>query len=128
MNKKEVVTTPEASTYGLCYSPALKYGDVIYVSGQVGADEKGNIPATIQEQTVLAIENAKKLIDAAGSSLENVIMCQCFLQKNEDFAGMNEAYEKYFGGEHNMAPARVTVLAPPVDGRYLIEIVMIAGI
>ena len=85
MNKKEVVTTPEASTYGLCYSPAVKYGDVIYVSGQVGADEKGNIPATIQEQTVLAIENAKKLIDAAGSSLENVIMCQCFLQKNEDF-------------------------------------------
>ncbi len=128
MSKKEAITLPGVSTGGLCYSPAIKYGDTIYVAGQVGMDVNGNIPESIQEQTALAIENAKKLIETAGSSLENVIMCQCFLQKQDDFSGMNEAYEKYFGGEHNVAPARVTVLAPALDKKYLIEIVMVAGV
>lgn len=127
MNKKEKITLPGAES-GLCYSPAIRYGDTLYVSGQVGMDEAGHIPSDIQGQTTVAIENAKKLIEAAGGSLDNVLMCRCFLQKKEDFDGMNEAYAKFFGGAHNTAPARYTVVAPPVDEAYLVEIAMIAGL
>lgn len=127
MSKKELITLPGAES-GLCYSPAIRYGDVLYVAGQVGMDEQGHVPADIQGQTAVAIENAKKLIEAAGGSLDNVLMCRCFLQKKEDFAGMNEAYAKFFGGGHNTAPARYTVIAPPVDDVYLVEIAMIAGL
>lgn len=127
MSKKEKIALPGMES-GLCYSPAIRYGDTLYVAGQVGMDEAGTIPADIQGQTAVAIENAKKLIEAAGGSLDNVLMCRCFLQKKEDFAGMNEAYAKYFGGTHNTAPARYTVIAPPVDEAYLVEIAMIAGL
>lgn len=127
MSQKEKITLPGAES-GLCYSPAIRCGETLYVSGQVGADAEGNIPKDIESQTAIAIENAKKLIEAAGGSLDNVLMCRCFLQKAEDFAGMNAAYARYFGGEKNIAPARYTVLAPPVDPQYLIEIAMIVAL
>lgn len=113
---------------GLCYSPAIAYGDTLYVSGQVGEDAQGYVPADIESQTKFAIQNAARLIEAAGSTLDNVLMCRCFLQRKEDFVGMNRAYELFFGGEHNIAPARYTVVAPPIDEKYLVEIAMIVGI
>lgn len=127
MSKKEKITLPGAES-GLCYSPAIRYGETLYVAGQVGEDSQGHVPADIQGQTALAIQNAQRLIEAAGSSLDNVLMCRCFLQRKEDFAGMNEAYAKFFGGTHNTAPARYTVVAPPVDDKYLVEIAMIVGL
>lgn len=127
MEKKEKVTLPGTET-GLCYSPAIRYGNTLYVAGQVGQDDQGRVPVGIEAQTELAIQQAKKLIEAAGGSLDNVLMCRCFLQKKEDFAGMNTAYSKFFGGKGSVAPARYTVVAPPVDEQYLVEIAMIAGL
>jgi len=127
MSKKEKITLPGAES-GLCYSPAIRYGETLYVAGQVGEDSEGRVPADIQGQTALAIQNARQLIEAAGGSLDNVLMCRCFLQRKEDFAGMNEAYAQFFGGTHNIAPARYTVIAPPVDEKYLVEIAMIVGL
>lgn len=127
MAQKEKITLPGAES-GLCYSPAVRCGSTLYVSGQVGADAQGNIPPDIEAQTALAIENAKALIEEAGGKLENVLMCRCFLQKAEDFSGMNAAYARYFGKEGDIAPARYTVIAPPVDERYLVEIAMIAAL
>lgn len=125
--KKECVAQPgtKLPTY---YSPAIRYGNTLYVSGQVGEDESGYIPADIESQTDLAIQNAKKLIETAGASLNNVLMCQCFIRNQADFSGMNAAYAKYFGGKHNLAPARYTIIAPPTDEKYLIEIAMIVGL
>lgn len=127
MRKKEKITLAGAEP-GLCYSPAIRYGETLYVAGQVGKDSRGYVPADIQGQTELAIRNAEKLIEAAGGSLDDVLICHCYLRKKEDFAGMNSAYAEFFGGEHNIAPARYTVLAPPVDDKYLVEISMIAGL
>ena len=53
-------------------------------------------------------------------------MCRCFLQKQEDFTGMNQAYFKYFGNAE-VGPARYTVVAPPVADCYLFEIAMFAA-
>lgn len=52
-------------------------------------------------------------------------MCRCFLQKQEDFAGMNQVYFKYFG-DAKVGPARYIVVAPPVADCYLFEIAMFA--
>ena len=125
--KKDCIIPP-GSEPSLCYSPAIRYGDTIYVAGQGGEDASGYIPADIEGQTELAIQNARKLLEAAGSSLDQVLMCQCFLRREADFSGMNAAYAKFFGGEHNTAPARYTIIAPPVDEKYLVEIAMIAGV
>ncbi len=127
MAKKEQISLP-GFVPTLPYSPVIRFGNTLYVAGQVGEDEDGNIPVTIGEQTSLAIENARKLIEAAGGSLDNVLMCRCFIRNPEDFNEMNEAYKKYFGGDHNVAPARYTVVAPPVYEKYLVEIAMIAGL
>ena len=127
MAKKEMIPVPGVVPKNP-FSPVIRFGDTLYIAGQVGEDENGNVPPTIQEQTALAIENSKKLIEAAGATLADVLMVSVYLKNGEDFAGMNEAYRKYFGGEHNMAPARFAVTAPPVADKYLIEIVMIAGL
>lgn len=127
MKEKEKIT-PEGIACSPFYSPAIRYGDILYVSGQVGEDATGYVPEGIEQQTELAILNAKKIIESTGGSLDHVLMCWCFLQKKEDCAGMNAAYSKFFGGEHNMAPARYTVEAPPVADKFLVEIAMVVGL
>lgn len=127
MCEKEPILLP-GEVPGLCYTPAIRYGNTLYISGQVGEDAQGYLPADIRGQTAVAIDNARRLVEAAGGTLDNVLMCRCFIQKKEDFAGMNEAYAQYFGGTHNIAPARYTVIAPPVDEKYLVEIAMIVGL
>ena len=97
MSKKEPVILPGDAVPAL-YSPAVRIEHTLYVSGQVGEDTQGCVPDGIEAQTALAIENAAKLIEAAGATLKDVLMCRCFLQKKEDFAGMNAAYSRYFGG------------------------------
>ena len=88
-------------------------------------DIQGNIPKGIEAQVELAIENARRILRAAGSDLDKVLMCRCFLQKQEDFAGMNQVYFKYFG-DAKVGPARYTVVAPPVADCYLFERAMFA--
>ena len=90
MSKKEPVILPGDAVPAL-YSPAVRIEHTLYVSGQVGEDAQGCVPDGIEAQTALAIENAAKLIEAAGATLKDVLMCRCFLQKKEDFAGMNAA-------------------------------------
>lgn len=125
--EKEYISAPGVGA-SYCYSPAIRYGNMIYVSGQVGIDENGNVPESAEAQTSLAIQNAEKLIAAAGGTLDKVLMCQCFVQNKDCFDGMNRAYSEYFGGSHNLAPARCTVIAPALDDKFLVEITMIAGI
>lgn len=124
---KERITLPGEENE-LPYSEAVRSGHTLYVSGQVGFAEDGTVPETIEEQTTLAIKNAEKVLAAAGATLDDVVMCQCFLQKKEDFAGMNAAYSQCFGGEGKIYPARYTVLAPPVEEIFLVEIAMIAEV
>ena len=112
-------------TYVPGFSQAVRFGNVLFVSGQVGEDIQGNIPKGIEAQVELAIENARRILRAAGSDLDKVLMCRCFLQKQEDFAGMNQVYFKYFG-DAKVGPARYTVVAPPVADCYLFEIAMFA--
>jgi reactive intermediate/imine deaminase len=104
---KEVLKVPGAVA-GLPFSPVVKVGNVLYLSGQIG-----NVPGTrqladtgIAGQTRQTLENIKATLTAAGSSMERVFKCTVFLASIADYAAMNAVYATYFSTE---PPARSTV-------------------
>ncbi len=109
----------------LPYSSAVvARGDFVYTSGHAGfVLETGEAPASIQAQTVQALENLKEVLEAAGTTLEHVVKVNVYLADVEDFAAMNEVYRRYFPHDR---PARSTVGAPLVRPDLLIEIEMVA--
>lgn len=124
--EKQKIETPLVSVPRKGISQAIRFGDILFVSGQVGEDVNENVPEGIEAQTEQAIENAKAIIEAAGATLDDVLMCRIFIQKMEDFQGMNRAYFKFFG-DQEAGPARYTVIAPPVSEKLLVEIAMYVG-
>ncbi len=90
-------------------SPAVRAGDLVYVSGQVptGADGKV-VEGGIEEQTTQVLENVKAALALAGCSLSDVVKTFVILQSASDFAAFNKVYGSYFPSE---PPARTTLEA-----------------
>ena len=104
---KQVISVP-TSLSGIPFSPGIKAGDYIFVSGQVGhVDEKGNAVKGIEAQTRQTLENMKRVLETGGTSLDDVVKTTVFLVKVEDFPKMNEVYKSYFTRDF---PARSTVI------------------
>ncbi len=119
---KKVIDIPNAPK--LPFSPAIKAGDYIFVSGQVGlVDADGKKLETVEAQTKQCLENIKKILAVAGSSLADVVKVTVFLSRLDDFAKMNEAYQGYFQKDF---PARTTAIAGLVHPRILVEIECVA--
>ena len=119
---KKVITIPGAPK--LPFSPAIRAGDYIFVSGQVGfVDAKGKEVKGIEPQIRLCLENMKRVLEAAGASLDDVVKVTVFLRNEEDFSKMNEIYQGYFPKDK---PARSTVVAGLVLPNMLIEMDCIA--
>jgi 2-iminobutanoate/2-iminopropanoate deaminase len=99
------------------YSPAVRAGGFIYVSGQVPIDPVTNTPVTgdVQAQTRQVLSNVQRILEGCGASLGDVVKCCVFLADVKDFAAMNEVYTEFFGAAR---PARTTigVAALPLDG------------
>ena len=108
------------------YSPGVVFDRLIFVSGQGASD-----PATgrlagddVEGQTEQALRNVAAILEAAGSSLEEVIRCGVFLLDMNDFPRMNAVYERMFGSNR---PARTTVQVAGLPGEGLrVEIDAIA--
>jgi 2-iminobutanoate/2-iminopropanoate deaminase len=94
---KQIIRTAEAPSSSV-FSQAVKIGPTIYISGIVGIDPKTNHLAgsTIQEQTRQALLNCESILRAGGATLENVVDVHVLLARPSDFAGLNEAYAKFF--------------------------------
>lgn len=119
---KKVITVSGAPK--LPFSPAIKAGDYIFVSGQVGfVDAEGREIKGIEAQTKRCLENIKEVLTAAGASLDDVVKVTVFLRNEEDFATMNEIYQSYFVKDR---PARSTVVASLALRSMLIEMECIA--
>jgi len=119
---KKVISIPDAPKFP--YSPAIRAGDYIFVSGQVGCvDANGNEVKGIEAQARLCLEKVKRILAAAGASLDDVVKVSVFLRNGEDFAKMNEVYQGYFPVDK---PARSTVITGLVLPTMLIEIDCIA--
>ena len=120
---KEVITVPGAPP--LPFSPGIKAGQFIFVSGQVGfKDPKtGEEIDGIRAQTSQCFENIKKVLKAASSSLDDVVKATVILKNAADFAEMNEVYRGYFPKD---LPARTTIVAALASPSILVEIECIA--
>lgn len=121
---KQVITVPTALP-GVPYSPGIKAGDYIFVSGQVGhVDSKGSKVEGIEAQTRQVLNNMKNVLAAAGASMSDVVKSTVFLVKADDFAKMNEVYKSFFEKDY---PSRSTVIvAALARPEILVEIECIA--
>jgi 2-iminobutanoate/2-iminopropanoate deaminase len=109
-------------------SPAIKVGDMLYLSGQLASKPGTREPmdSTIEGQTKQALENIKTLVEAAGGTMNNVAKCTVFLVKLEDFRGMNSAYSSFWPKD---PPARSTVVvAALVSPAAKLEVECIASL
>lgn len=105
------------------YSHAVKAGNRLYISGQLGLDPKtGNLVEGVEAQATMALSNLAAVLSAAGMSMEDVVKTTVFLKDMEDFATVNAIYAKAFG---DCKPARscVAVAALPKGGLFEIEAV-----
>lgn len=106
------------------YSQAIKAGGFVFVSGQIPTDPKTGefVSGGIAEQTEQVLKNVSAVLEASGSSLDQVVKTTVFLADMKEFSGMNEVYAKFFSGP---PPARATVAAAglPRDARVEIEVV-----
>lgn len=103
------------------YSQGIQAGDFVFVAGQIGMDSKGVlVGATIEEQTIQAINNVKMILAAQGLTLDDVIKTQIFLKDAKDFAVVNTLYMQSFTG--SVKPVRTTVIGHlPKDALIEIE-------
>ena len=104
------------------YSQAIKAGNTIYCSGQIPINPATNAieAVTIEDQTRQAITNLKNVLEAAGSSLQNVVKTTVFIKDMNDFAALNGVYAELFAPNK---PARscVEVARLPKDVKVEIE-------
>ncbi len=123
---KEIIAALNAPKAIGPYSQAIKYGNLLFVSGQIAIDPKtGNVVSgSIEEQTRLVLENLKAVVEAGGMGLKNVLKTTCFLKNMADFAKFNEVYTIYFG---ESPPARETVEVARLPRDVLVEVSCISG-
>lgn len=113
---------PKASPY---FSHAVKAGSLVFVSGTAPySPETGQlVGATIQEQTAQALRNISAILAAAGSSLDKAVSATVILAEEDDFAGMNEEWLRWFPAN---PPARQGAKLPVRVPGLKISIAMIA--
>ena len=104
----ERITPPGVAAPRGPYSPAVRAGDFIYVSGQVPVDPETNKALTgdIRQETRQVLSNITRILEGCGATRADVVKCQVFLVDIKDFAAMNEVYQEFFG---EAKPARTTI-------------------
>ncbi len=119
------ISSPNAPKAIGPYSPAVRTGQLVFLSGQIPLDPvAGTIVGTdITEQTEQVFRNIAALLEAAGASFAHVVRTTVFLTDLQDFAAMNAVYARYFG---DAPPARSTVQVSRLPRDVRVEIDAIA--
>jgi 2-iminobutanoate/2-iminopropanoate deaminase len=122
--EKTVIRVP-GSLEGLPFSSAVRVGNMLYLSGQIGIAPGGNapVPGGIEPETRQTVENIKAVLEYAGSSLERVVKCTVFLRDIADYAAMNAVYASFFPKD---PPARSTMAASGLARGAAVEIECLA--
>ena len=110
------------------YSQAMITGNLIFCSGQIPLDPATMqiVGETITEQTNRVFQNLTGLLEAAGSSLGQVVKTTVYLKDMSEFAAMNEEYARHFG-DHRPARAAVEVARLPKDVRVEIDAIAVTS-
>jgi 2-iminobutanoate/2-iminopropanoate deaminase len=107
-------------------SPATRFGNLVFVAGQTGRHPiTGNVGNGVREQTNFALQRIKKILEAAGSSLDHVLTVLTHLARREDLPEYNDEYGKFFPANK---PARTTVEVMLNSPDLLVEITVTACI
>lgn len=125
---KTLIATPWAPAAIGPYAQGIRTGNLIFTAGQIALDPTtGQVVAGgITEQTTRALENLKAVLEAAGSSLGQVVKATVFLKDFNDFGAMNAVYGAYLAAEGTPAPARTTVEVSRLPKDVLVEIELVA--
>jgi len=126
--RKETVSTNNAPQAIGPYSQAVRFGNLIFVSGQIPIDpETGTIVKdNIKEQAKQVLENLNNILIAGGSSLANVLRTTVFLTNLENYSAVNETYAQFFD---DLPPARSTVQVAklPMDAQIEIDVIAVTN-
>ena len=127
---KSVIATPLAPGAIGPYSQGIRVANLVFTAGQIALDPAtGQVVAPgIAEQTTQVMENLKAILEAAGSSLAQVVKATVFLKDFNDFAAMNAIYGSYLAPEGVIPPARTTVEVSRLPKEVLVEIDLIAEV
>ena len=125
---REAVSTSAAPAAIGPYSQAIRAGTLLFVSGQIPLDPATGtlVEGDVAVQTHRVLRNLAGILEAAGSSFDQVVRATVYLADMSDFAAMNDAYASYFTSP---APARSTVQAArlPKDARVEIDVIAEVG-
>lgn len=124
--EKTVVRTEAAPApfQGAPYNQAIRVGELVFVAGQLGLKPgDAAVEGGISEQTEQVLRNLGAILEAAGSSLDNLVKTTVFLTSLADFAAMNEVYARFVG---ERPPARATVEVSALPSGALVEIEAVA--
>lgn len=123
MQQRNVIQTQHAPAAIGPYSQAIRAGNLIFASGQLGLDpQTGKLQDGVEAQARQALANVNALLTASGTSVDKVVKVTLFLANMADFAKVNAIYAEVFNHE---PPARSTiqVAALPLGGLVEIEVV-----
>lgn len=123
--KREAIHSPDAPAAIGPYSQAIRAGDTVYLSGQIGLDPAtGQLVDGLSGQAHRVLQNLRAVAAAAGGTLDDVVKITLLLADMNDFAKVNEIMAEYFGQPY---PARATyqVAALPKGARVEVEAVMV---
>ena len=124
--EKSVIRTDAAPApfQGAPYNQAIAVGDFVFLAGQIGLRPAATAPAgDVTEQTTQLFANITAILEAAGTSLANVVKTTVFLTDLGDFQAMNEVYAAHLGEPY---PARSTIQVAGLPAGAVVEIEVIA--
>ncbi|KOR76878.1 RidA family protein [Paenibacillus solani] len=122
---KNIISTKKAPGAIGPYSQAVEINGFVYTSGQLGLNpETGQFGEGVQEQAKLSLSNVKAILEAAGTSLDQVVKTTVFLKDMNDFVAVNEIYGDFFS-EPYPARSAVEVARLPKDGLVEIEVIAV---
>ena len=121
----EIIDTDDAPDAVGAYSQATVTDDLVFTAGQIALTPDGDLldDEDVATQTAQALDNLAAVLDAAGSSLEDVLKVTVFLADIEDFEAMNETYATYFD---SAPPARSAIQAGALPAGAAVEIEAVA--
>jgi len=124
---KDIISTSSAPSAVGPYSQAVRAGDFLFISGQLGMEpSSGEMLEGLEKQVERALNNLKAVVEEAGGGLESIVKTTVLLQSMDDFKKMNAVYAGFFP-EEPPARAAFEVARLPLDGLIEIEAVAYLG-
>jgi 2-iminobutanoate/2-iminopropanoate deaminase len=127
MAEKEIIASEHTPKAIGPYSPAVRSGDVLFTSGQLGMDPAtgGLVEGGIAAETRQALLHCTRLLEAAGGTPQDILKTTVYLRSMEDFSQMNSVYAEFFPLD---PPARTTIQVAALPKAAAVEIECVARI